>query len=131
MSKLLIIDDEVATVTMLSTFLEITGHESVGAYNGDDGLVLAKLEKPELVILDLMMPDMDGFEVTQRIRNHPDLKTLPIIIISARTDQAAIDKALSLGANVYLTKPLNLPKLTSEIDRLLDGNNGTSSEATP
>ncbi len=129
MSKLLIIDDEIATVTMLSTFLEITGHEPVGAYSGDDGLVLAKLEKPALIILDLMMPDMDGFEVTRRIRNHPDLKELPIIIISARTDQAGIDKALSLGANVYLTKPLNLPKLTQEINRLLSGDE-TTSEST-
>ncbi len=120
MPKLLIIDDESATVDMLSTFLRINGHEIIGAYSGDDGLVLAKLDRPALVILDLMMPNIDGFEVCRRIRNQPDFQGLPIIIISARTDQKAIDRALSLGADVYLTKPLNLKELSSEINRLLD-----------
>lgn len=118
MSKLLIIDDEEATVDMLKTYLEIGGHESVGAYNGNDGLILAQMEMPELLILDLMMPEMDGYEVCKRFRNHPQLQGIPIIIVSARTEQSAIDKAISMGASAYLTKPINLPKLTSEIQRL-------------
>ncbi|MCB9438072.1 MAG: response regulator [Anaerolineales bacterium] len=119
MPKLLIVDDEIATVDMLSTFLQISGHEPVGAYSGDDGLVLAKIEQPNLMILDLMMPDVDGYEVCRRIRSHPDLKELPIIIVSARTDTTAIEKAIDSGANVYLTKPINLAQLTGEIQRLL------------
>lgn len=119
MPKLLIVDDEIATVDMLKTFLQISGHDPVGAYSGDDGLVLAKIEQPELMILDLMMPDVDGYEVCRRVRSHPDLKALPIIIVSARTDQSAIEKAIDSGANVYMTKPINLIQLTGEIQRLL------------
>jgi DNA-binding response OmpR family regulator len=119
MPKLLIVDDEPATVDMLSTFMKINGHEPIGAYGGGDALVLAKLEKPALMILDLMMPDMDGFEVCKRVREHPELAALPIIIVSARTDQSAIDRALKTGANVYLTKPINLVQLSTEIRRLL------------
>lgn len=120
MSKLLIVDDEVATVEMLSTYLRISGYEPVGAHGGGDGLVLAKVEQPDLMILDLMMPDMDGFEVCKRVRTNGDLSALPIIIVSARTDQSAIDKAMNAGANAYLTKPINLLQLSSEIKRLLD-----------
>lgn len=117
--KLLIIDDEEATVDMLSTFLEIYGYETVGAYNGDDGLVLAKVESPTLIISDLMMPNVDGLELCRRVRQSDTLKALPIIIISARTDQRTIDQALEQGANAYLTKPIDLPKLIGEIQRLL------------
>ncbi len=117
--KLLIIDDEEATVDMLSTFLELSGYETVGAYSGDDGLVLAKVESPTLIISDLMMPDVDGLELCRRIRQHEDLKTLPIIIISARNDQKTIDTALKQGANAYLTKPIDFPELIGEIQRLL------------
>lgn len=118
-NKLLIIDDEESTVEMLSTFLEISGYETVGAYSGGDGLVLAKVESPALVISDLMMPDVDGIEVCRRLREQETLKNLPIIIISARTDQGIIDKALGHGADAYLTKPIDLIQLMSEIQRLL------------
>lgn len=117
--KLLIIDDEEATVDMLKTFLEISGYETMSAYSGDDGLVLAKVESPTLVISDLMMPDLDGLEVCRRIRANEDLKDLPIIIISARTDQKIIDQAMTIGANAYLTKPIDLPALIGQIERLL------------
>jgi CheY-like chemotaxis protein len=65
-----------------------------------------------------MMPEMDGYEVCKRFRNHPILQAIPIIVVSARTEQSAIEKALNVGASAYLTKPINLPKLTSEIQRL-------------
>ena len=123
MSKLLIVDDEVATVEMLSIYMRINGHEPLGAYGGGDGLVLAKVEQPDLMILDLMMPDMDGFEVCKRVRAHEELSKLPIIIISARTDQSAIDRAMGAGANAYLTKPINLLQLNTEIKRLLPEDN--------
>lgn len=119
MPKLLIVDDEAATVDMLSTYLTLQGHETVGAYSGEDGLVLVQVEKPDLLILDLMMPDIEGFEVCQRLRQNPEFQTLPVLIVSARTDQGSIDKAMSYGADGYLTKPINLPRLTSEIQRLL------------
>ena len=80
MTKLLIVDDEPFTVDMLQTFLEINGFQAVGAFNGEDGLVLIKVEEPEIVILDLMLPDIEGYEVCQRIRGYPDTKNLPVLI---------------------------------------------------
>jgi DNA-binding response OmpR family regulator len=119
MPKLLIVDDETATVDMLSTYFSIIGHEAVGAYSGEDGIVLAQVEKPDLLILDLMMPDIEGFEVCQRLRASGEFNSLPILILSARIDQGSIDRAITVGADAYLTKPIDLPRLTSEIQRLL------------
>ncbi|PJF42910.1 MAG: hypothetical protein CUN55_09450 [Phototrophicales bacterium] len=119
MKKLLIIDDEAATVEMLSMFLQISGYSTLEAYAGDEGLVLAKLESPSLIISDLMMPDIDGIELCRRVREHEALKDLPIIIISARTDSTVIEQAMANGANAYLTKPIDLSQLIGEIERLL------------
>lgn len=124
MPKLLIVDDEEATVDMLKTYLQIMGHDPIGAYSGSDGLVLVEVEHPDLLILDLMMPDLEGLEVCRRVRQHAQFAKLPILMISARTDQPTIERALSEGANGYLTKPLDLQRLTSEIRQLLEAVDG-------
>jgi DNA-binding response OmpR family regulator len=129
MPKLLIVDDEEATVDMLTTYLQIMGHQPIGAYSGSDGLVLAEVETPDLLILDLMMPDLEGIEVCRRLRQHPKLGQLPVLIISARTDRETMDKAISHGANGYLTKPIDFLLLNTEIARLLTSANGEQTEA--
>lgn len=128
MPKLLIVDDEAATVDMLSTYLTLLGHEAIGAYSGEEGLSMTAAENPDLLILDLMMPDIQGFEVIKRLRNLQQYKSLPILIVSARTDMASKDKARNLGANGYLTKPIELAMLTSEINRLLASVETTSED---
>jgi DNA-binding response OmpR family regulator len=117
--KLLIVDDEPFTVDMLETFLQINGFETVGAFNGEDGLVLVKVEQPELVILDLMLPDIEGYEVCQRIRNYPASADLPVLILSARAEAASKERAMNAGADGYLVKPVQFPQLLSELNRLL------------
>ena len=119
MPKLLIVDDEPFTVEMLQSFLQINGYETVGALNGEDGLVLVKVEQPEAVILDLMLPDIEGYEVCQRIRSYPDSAKLPVLIVSARTDAASRERAEAAGANGYMIKPVNFSQLLSELKRLL------------
>ncbi len=119
MPKLLIVDDEPFTVEMLESFLQINGYETVGAFNGEDGLVLVSVEQPEAVILDLMLPDLEGFEVCQRIRRQPESANLPVLIMSARTDVDARERAAAAGANGYLVKPVNFPHLLAELKRLL------------
>jgi DNA-binding response OmpR family regulator len=118
-TKLLIVDDEPFTVDMLSTFLQINGYETVGALSGEDGLVLVRVEQPQIVILDLMLPDIEGFEVCQRIRSYPASMNLPVLIISARTDAAAKERARASGADGYLVKPVQFAELLSEVSRLL------------
>ena len=119
MPKVLIIDDEPFTVEMLQTFLQIHGYEAVGALNGADGIILSQVESPDALLLDLMLPDLDGFEVCHRLRAFPPTARLPVLILSARTAQVDIDHALTAGANGYLTKPVRFPELLSELKRLL------------
>ena len=119
MPKLLIVDDEPFTVEMLQSFLQINGYETVGAYNGEDGLVLVKVEQPEAVILDLMLPDIEGYEVCERIRSYPECANLPVLIVSARTDAASKERATAAGANGYMIKPVNFTQLLLELKRLL------------
>ena len=119
MPKVLIIDDEPFTVEMLQTFLQINGYEAVGALTGQDGIVLTQVESPDVVILDLMLPDIDGFDVCRRLRSLALTARLPVLILSARTSRADRDKGIAAGANGYLTKPVQFPELLIELKRLL------------
>ncbi|MFP4322467.1 MAG: response regulator transcription factor [Anaerolineales bacterium] len=117
--KLLVVDDEVATVDMIATFMEIVGYDMVSAHDGISALTMLELEQPDMLILDLMMPDMKGFEICRRIRQQEHYTDLPILIVSARTDDEAIAEAYDAGANGYMTKPFDLNKLLGEIKRFL------------
>ncbi|HRE46916.1 MAG TPA: response regulator [Aggregatilineales bacterium] len=141
MPKLLIVDDEPMTVEMLETFLQISGFQTVGALSGEDGLTLLQAEQPELLILDLMLPDIEGFEICRRIRTLPEyaaLANLPVLIISARVDSVSKQRARDAGADGYLTKPVRLQDLSNELSRLLnkprtppDGDGGTLPSTPP
>jgi DNA-binding response OmpR family regulator len=118
-TKLLIVDDEPFTVDMLATFLQINGYETVSALCGEDGLTMVQVEQPQIVILDLMLPDIPGFEVCERIRSYPPSMNVPVLILSARNDAGAKERARTAGANGYLVKPVQFPELLSELRRLL------------
>ena len=119
MPKLLIVDDEPALVEMLHTFLRLNDFETVAAFNGRDGLVLVDVERPDLLILDLMLPDIEGYEVCQRIRKYPDGAKLPVLILSARADPLSKERAMAAGANAYLVKPVRFADLLTVLKRLL------------
>lgn len=132
MPKLLIVDDEPLTVEMLETFLQFNGYETVGALNGEDALTLLRLEEPALMILDLMLPDIEGYEICRRIRSEPDFTSyagLPVLILSARIESASKTRAHEAGANAYLTKPVRMPDLIAELKRLLDRPHDVNVEA--
>jgi DNA-binding response OmpR family regulator len=114
-----IVDDEPTMVDLLTTFLAMKGFEVHGAYSGADGLRAVEQVKPHVLLLDLMLPDIDGFEVCRRLRSAPASATLPIVIISARTESEAIQRAMRAGADAYMTKPLRLPELLEKIEELL------------
>lgn len=118
MTRLLIVDDEPFTIDMLQTFLEINGYEIFSALNGEDGLILVKVEQPDIMILDLMLPDIEGYEVCQRLRGYPDTAGLPILILSARAEASSRERAIKAGADGYLTKPVQFGDLLSELERL-------------
>lgn len=118
-TKILIVDDEPFMIDVLQKFLTINHFETVGALNGEEALVLVKVEQPDAVILDLMLPDIEGYEVCARIRSYPATANLPVIILSARTEEASVQRAMAAGATAYLTKPVKFPVLIAEIKRAL------------
>lgn len=112
MTRVLVVDDEKAILRFLRTSLSAHGYQVLEAATGTEGLELVALEKPEVVLLDLTLPDLDGVEVTRRLR---EWSTVPIIVVSVRgSEQDKID-ALDAGANDYLTKPFGLGELMARM----------------
>jgi DNA-binding response OmpR family regulator len=114
-----VVDDETFIVEMITMFLGMKGYTVRGVYSGKEGLILVQTEKPDVLLLDLMMPDIEGFEVASRLRAMPEFADLPIVIISARTDAESRKRAMDAGADSYLTKPLRMPEVLAEIERVL------------
>ncbi|HEC24248.1 MAG TPA: response regulator transcription factor [Chloroflexi bacterium] len=110
--KILIIDDEQTTVDLLSILLEHKGFEVIKAYRAEDGLRKAYHTHPDLVLLDIMMPDMDGWEVCRRLR---ELSDMPIIFLTALTDVQDVVKGLEMGADDYIIKPHDNDELVARI----------------
>lgn len=112
--KVLVVDDERAILTVLGIKLRISGYDVVTASNGEQALALVKSARPDLMLLDVIMPGMDGFEVLERVRVASEL---PVIVFSARPENG--ERALSLGANDFLPKPLDVDDMVSRIGKLL------------
>jgi two-component system response regulator VicR len=112
MQKILIVDDERNIVDILRYNLRKEGYETVEAYDGDEGLALASSENPDLILLDIMMPKLDGYEVCKRIRQ---TSQVPIIMLTARAEE--LDKVLGfeLGADDYVTKPFGVRELMARV----------------
>jgi two-component system alkaline phosphatase synthesis response regulator PhoP len=110
--KILIVDDEPQIVEICKDYLKAAGYETVTANNGQQGVSLARREKPDLIVLDLMMPEMDGLEVTRTIRRESDV---PIIMLTARVEETDKLIGLELGADDYITKPFSPRELVARI----------------
>jgi len=110
--RILVVDDEVSIVKFLRANLEKDGYEVLVSLDGDEGLNTFEMELPDLVILDIMMPKMDGFEVCSRVR---EWSQVPIIMLSARDDEGDKIKCLDLGADDYVTKPFSASELIARV----------------
>jgi pilus assembly protein CpaE len=117
--RILIVDDDIDTLKLIGLMLQRQGYEISVATNGTQGLAKAETEQPDIMLLDLMMPDMDGYEVTRRMRGDPRLAQIPIIMFTAKSlvdDKVA---GFEAGADDYLTKPTHPAELTSRVKALL------------
>jgi DNA-binding response OmpR family regulator len=110
--KILIIDDEEPTVQLISILLEKKGFEPIKAYRAEEGLRKAYKHQPDLVLLDIMMPDMDGWEVCKRLREMSDM---PIIFLTARSDVKDVVRGLELGSDDYIIKPYDNDELIARV----------------
>jgi len=117
--KVLIVDDEPNIVAALEYLLQRTGYEVQAASDGDDALRQVEDFVPDLVLLDVMMAQKSGYEVCQRIREREDWRRIKIIMLSARGREAEVNKGLSLGADLYITKPFSNAELVARIGDLL------------
>lgn len=113
--SVLIVDDEPMARTLLRLMLVRAGFHVNEAEDGYDALDKVRKNQPDVVLLDVMMPGMDGFAVCEQLRSEPDTAELPIIMLSAKTDLDSINKGLRAGATVYLTKPISPEDLTRHV----------------
>ena len=116
--KILVIEDEPDILQLVSTYLEREGYRVSAALTGTEGMKLAKAEHPDLVVLDLMLPEIDGFEICKRIRSDPKIAETPIIILTAKTEEADTIVGLELGADEYVTKPFSPKALVARVKAL-------------
>jgi len=117
--KILIADDEANIVTSLEYLMEKSGYEVRTARNGIEAISLVESFLPDVVLLDVMMPYMSGYEVCQAIRQRDDWQNIKIVMLSAKGREAEVNKGLSIGADTYITKPFSNHELIEKINGLL------------
>lgn len=117
--KILIVDDETDMRKAISIRLKINNYETIAASDGEEGLQKAKTENPDLIILDLMMPKINGYEVCRMLKFDDKYKKIPIIILSALSQQSEKEKAEQSGADAYFIKPFDLALLLAKIKTLI------------
>ncbi|MCW5946940.1 MAG: response regulator [Fimbriimonadales bacterium] len=122
--KILVCDDERSIVRLIQVNLERQGWTVVTAYDGKEGLEKIKSEKPHIVVLDVMMPYMDGFEVLKTLRRDPEFQNLPVVMLTAKAQDKDVFEGYHFGADVYLTKPFNPMELVTFIKRIIAGGDG-------
>lgn len=120
-AKILVCDDERHIVRLIQVNLERQGYQVVTAYDGKEGLEKVRSEKPNMMVLDVMMPYMDGFEVLKTLRRDPDTENLPVIMLTAKAQDKDVFEGYHYGADMYLTKPFNPMELVTFVKRILNG----------
>jgi two-component system alkaline phosphatase synthesis response regulator PhoP len=117
--KILVIEDDPATLRLIDYSLRHEGYQVLTALNGLEGLRKVHDEKPDLLVLDVMLPGMDGFEICHSLRSEPDTAQLPILMLSAKAQEIDKDTGLKVGADDYLAKPADPSEIVSRIESLL------------
>lgn len=117
--RILVVDDDRSIVKVLTSYIERSGYQALSAYDGEMALHQLRRERPDLVILDLMMPNRDGWEVTKIVRADHSLAATPIIMLTARVEDTDKIVGLELGADDYITKPFNAQEVVARVKSLL------------
>jgi DNA-binding response OmpR family regulator len=117
--KILVVDDELDLVETIRFQLETEGFNVITAYNGEDALNLARTENPDLILLDIMLPKLDGYKVCRLLKFDEKYKNIPIIMLTARAQEKDKIIGLETGANEYVTKPFDMDKLLEKVKTFL------------
>ena len=119
MPKILIVEDNFDNLTLVRLLLEREGYQVLVALDGEEGLNLARSEKPDLIALDLDMPIMDGWELMSQAKSDPDLQDIPIVVVTAHLMPGERNRVLKAGGAGYVSKPFKVRELVSEIQKCL------------
>jgi len=119
MKKILIVEDEMNLAVLMGLRLDTLGYKVIGAANGAEAVKKAKRERPDLIILDLMIPVFDGYEVCRILKEDEATKRIPVVVVTAKTSIADMDEAFRCGVDDYITKPYEWQKLYDKIKKYL------------
>lgn len=122
--NILVVDDDKDIVRLVRAYLEQSGYQVAVAHDGSTAMQAIRLETPDLVVLDLMLPDMDGWEITRTVRGDTKLANLPIIMLTARADDVDKIVGLEIGADDYIAKPFNPREVVARVRTVLRRTNG-------
>lgn len=122
MATILVVEDNEMNMDVLTRFLRRDGHTVVAAGDGRQAITAARNEAPDIILMDLSLPEMDGWEATRRIRNNPLTKHIPIIALTAHSTSADVKRAVEAGCDQYETKPLEYERLLKKVMGMLDRN---------
>ena len=117
--KILFVDDEPTIVKLVTFRLKANGYDVVTAVDGQEALDIAESENPDIILLNLMLPKINGYQVCEKLKQNNKLKNTPIIMLTARVQDSEIEKGLAMGASAYLTKPFEAQDLLDKIEELL------------
>ncbi len=117
--KVLIVDDEPSIIVPLQFLMEQSGYETRVAFSGEEAMETIAAAHPDLILLDIMLPIIDGFEVCQRVRENPEWDDIRIILLTAMGSESNIAKGLALGADAYITKPFSNAEVIAKVKELI------------
>ena len=117
--KILIVDDEPLNVKLMKAYLPSDRYQTISAFSGEEALEKVESDSPDLILLDIMMPGINGYEVTERLKNNPATRNIPIILVTALDGSDNKVKGLESGADEFLNKPVNTAELLARVQSLL------------
>lgn len=123
-ANILVVEDNMDNYELVRIMLEYGGYETFLAVNGRDGVDAAREQQPDLIVMDMMMPEMDGWHAVQKIKTDKTTKHIPVIALTVRTLPAERQRALEAGIDAYLTKPINMPLFMDTIESMLAKDKG-------
>jgi len=119
--RILLVDDHQTVFRLLEAIVRIKGYELIYAESAQQGIVMARQELPDLVLLDVMMPDIDGFKVCQYLKENPETKNIPVMFLTARGAEGDLETGRKVGADGFMTKPFQTKEVIKQIEELLGG----------
>lgn len=120
--RILIVEDEESLLKLETILLTVKGYEVTGVLNGNEAMQKLTADNFDLVLLDIMLPDIDGFEVCRRIRSNPRTENIPVVMLTAKKTTEDLERGVACGATTYLTKPFKSTLIIGEINKLINSN---------